>query len=220
MKIGCVVPSEPSVSDYPVKGFEFLKARVSREPGHRLRLAVRTFACKSCPPVALWRASLVLLFLGCLSIQGIRAQDDKAKADEQKIKKAFYTSKDRLAAMHSAALFVPKAVAETDIMEGPEQNKHQFQLHYNDKVICDFTTPGSKMGGKTPKFECKITSVVSTDGKVQTLTPDMDEEPVKVKFGGEDNEVFAEVVATRLMWALGYYADSWFPVQVECHNCP
>ena len=39
------------------------------------------------------------------------------------------------------------AVTEADIMEGPEQNKHQFQLHYNDKVICDFTTPGSKMGG-------------------------------------------------------------------------
>src|SRR3974377_1861007 len=22
------------------------------------------------------------------------------------------------------------------------------------------------------------------------------------------------------MWALGYYADAWFPVRVECHNCP
>jgi hypothetical protein len=48
----------------------------------------------------------------------------------------------------------------------------------------------------------------------------MDEEPVKVKFGADDNEVYAEVVATRLMWALGYYADSWFPVRVECQNCP
>ena len=55
---------------------------------------------------------------------------------------------------------------------------------------------------------------------VQTLNPEMDEEPVKVKFGADDNEVYAEVAATRLMWALGYYADSWFSVRVECHNCP
>jgi hypothetical protein len=167
-----------------------------------------------------WRASLVVLVTVSFCAGSMFAQDTDAKSDDQKVKKAFYTPKDRLDAMHSAALFVPRSVAEADIMEGPAQNKHQFQLHYNDKVICDFTTPGSKMGGKTPKFECKITSIESADGKVQTLTPDMDEEPVKVKFGGEDNEVFAEIVATRLMWALGYYADSWFPVRVECHNCP
>ncbi len=164
-------------------------------------------------------AWLLSLLLGCFSTGSINAQD-QSKPEDQKIKKAFYTPKDRLTAMHAAALFVPKAVSDADIMEGPEQNKHQFQLHPNDKVICDFTTPGSKMGGKTPKFECKITSVASANGQIQTLTPDMEEEPVKVKFGGEDNEVFAEIVATRLMWALGYYADSWFPVQVECHNCP
>jgi hypothetical protein len=62
--------------------------------------------------------------------------------------------------------------------------------------------------------------VESANGQVQTLTAGMDEEPVKVKFGADDNEVFAEIVATRLMWALGYLADSWFPVRVECHNCP
>jgi hypothetical protein len=136
------------------------------------------------------------------------------------VKKDFYTSKDRLAAMHAAALFTPKAVADADIMAGPAQDKKQFQLHFNDKVICDFVTPGSKMGGNTPKFECKITSVESAGGQIQTLTPGMEEEPVKVKFGADDNEVYAEIVATRLMWALGYYADSWFPVRVECHNCP
>ena len=140
--------------------------------------------------------------------------------DSDKAKKVFYSAKDRLDAMHSADLFQPKAVSEADIMKGPEQDKKQFQLHYNDKVICDFATPGSKMGGKTPKFACKITRVESVDGQVQTLTPDMDEEAVKVKFGPDDNEVYAEVVSTRLMWALGYYADSWFPVRVECHNCP
>src|ERR1700721_2365218 len=48
----------------------------------------------------------------------------------------------------------------------------------------------------------------------------MEEEPGKGKFGADDNEGYAEIVSTRLMWAVGYYADSWFPVRVECHNCP
>lgn len=149
------------------------------------------------------------------------AQTETGQTESDKVKKQFYSPKDRLAAMHDAAIYKPTAVGEADIMAGPKQEKKQFQLHFNDKVICDFATPGSKMGGKTPKFGCKITRVESTDGTVQTLTPDMDEaDPVKVKFGGNDNEVYAEIVATRLMWAMGYYSDSWFPVRVECHNCP
>jgi hypothetical protein len=151
----------------------------------------------------------------------VYAQSAAPVPDDKKADKYFYSAKDRLDAMHAAALFVPGVVAQADIMEGPAQNKKQFQLHFNDKVICDFAEPGTKMGGKTPKFGCKITSVESTNGQIQTLTPDMDEkDPVKVKFGANDNEVYAEVAATRLMWALGYYADSWFPVRVECHNCP
>ena len=168
-----------------------------------------------------WRLLLVVLFLGIPPGRILCAQDTKPEAADKESDKHFYSAKDRLDAMHAAALFVPGVVGQADIMEGPAQNKKQFQLHFNDKVICDFATPGSKMGGKTPKFGCKITGVESANGQVQTLTPDMDEkDPVKVKYGANDNEVYAEVAATRLMWALGYYADSWFPVRVECHNCP
>jgi hypothetical protein len=160
--------------------------------------------------------SLLLLILPSSTLWA-QATDD---AENKKPEKGFHTPQERLKAMHDAALFIPGTVADFDIMKGPEQNKKQFQLHYNDKVICDFKTPGKEMGGKTPKFGCQITSVVSTDGQVQTATPDMDEEPIKVKYGADDNEVYAEIVSTRLMWALGYYADAWFPVRVECHNCP
>ena len=153
------------------------------------------------------------------------APDTKAsdtKDSDKKVDKEFYTPQQRLDAMKAAALYKAKAVADANIMDGRKQDKKQFQLHFNDKVICDFATPGKDMGGKTPKFACKITSVESADGKVvQTLTADMDDsEPLKVKFGADDNEVYAELPATRLMWALGFYADSWFPVRVECHNCP
>jgi hypothetical protein len=159
---------------------------------------------------------LTILLLGRVAC----AQTATAGTGDEKAKKVFYSTKDRQAAIHAASLFTAKAVADANILEGPTQKKKQFQLHFNDKLICDFAAPGSQMGGKTPKFSCKITRVESADGTVQTSTPEMDEEPVKVKFGADDNEVYAEVAATRLMWALGYYADAWFPVRVECHNCP
>jgi hypothetical protein len=150
----------------------------------------------------------------------LAAQAGGSSTDSQQPKKVFYSAKDRQTAMHDSSLFTAKEVGAVNIMEGPPQDKKEFQLHFNDKVICDFKTPGSQMGGKTEKFACQITRVESTGGQVQTLTADMDEEPVKVKFGADDNEVYAEVVSTRLMWALGYYADAWYPVKVECHGCP
>ena len=179
--------------------------------------AVQKLAARMSCSTARWLPALMLLLFAPTYLAWTLASDDDA---DQKVKKQFYSAKDRLAAMHAAALYEPKAVADVNILEGPKQRKKQFQLHYGDKVICDFATPGTQMGGKTPKFGCKITRVESANGEMQTLTDDMDEEPVKVKFGADDNEVYAEIVSTRLLWALGYYADAWFSVRVECHNCP
>jgi hypothetical protein len=159
--------------------------------------------------------SIALLYAGSK-----RAGQDAAQDKGEKVDKEFYTAKDRLAAIQVATIYVPRPVSDADIMQGPSQNPKEFQFHPDDKMTCDFVTPGSKMGGKTPKFACKITKVEGTNGQVQTLTADMDEEPLKVKYGAGDNEVYAEVVSTRLMWALGFYADSWFPVHVVCNNCP
>lgn len=137
-----------------------------------------------------------------------------------KVDKEFYTARDRLQAIRNASIYAAVPVGNADIIQGPPQDARQFQLHFNDKVICDFDKPGSQMGGKTPKFACKITRVESAGGQVQILNDGMNEEPVKVKFGSDDNEVYAEVAASRLLWALGFYADAWYPVRVECHNCP
>jgi len=137
-----------------------------------------------------------------------------------KVEKAFYTEADRLTAFRGATIYVARPVADADILSGPPQAANQFQFHYGDKIICDFHKPGKDMGGKTPKFECKITRVESADGTVQTLTPTMDESAIKVKYGNDDNEIYAEVASTRLLWALGYLVDAWYPVHVECHNCP
>jgi hypothetical protein len=176
-------------------------------------LILSAFACFNGSP------ALLIPFLLLSAVPTSKAQNP-TPAPDQKVNKEFYTPKDRLAAIQAATIFAPKTVGDADIMQGPDQDPKQFQFHPNDKVFCDFDKPGSQMGGKTPKFDCKITKVQSADGQVQVLTPQMDEEPVKVKYGATDNEVYAEVVATRLMWALGFYADSWFPVHVECNNCP
>lgn len=166
-------------------------------------------------------AGILLAPVFCLAIAGeSSAQTAPAKPPDQKVEKEFYSAKDRQQAMQAATLYAAKPVAEADIMNGPKQEKKQFQLHFNDLVTCDFVKPGEQMGGKTSKFDCNITRVESKNGDVQVLNDQMEEEPVKVKFGSTDNEVYAEIASSRLLWALGYYADGWFPVRVECHNCP
>jgi len=42
---------------------------------------------------------------------------------------------------------------------------------------------------------------------------------VKVKYGRENGEVYGEVLATRLLWALGFGADRIYPVKVVCRGC-
>jgi hypothetical protein len=77
-------------------------------------------------------------------------------------------------------------------------------------VTCDYSP--KKLAGGSPKFEC-------LDG----------EDDLKVKFSapasgylaGQSNaEVFAEVAATRLLWALGFGSDRMYPVAVICRGCP
>lgn len=61
-----------------------------------------------------------------------------------------------------------------------------------------------ELSGKSPKFACMRAG----------------DDELKVKFGGTNGEVYAEVAATRLLWALGFGADHMYPVKVNCHGCP
>lgn len=179
-------------------------------------MSVRVVVCSSMLVVA-------LLIAG----RGARAQapqsqnpQSAAAAAEPAVERRFYSSRDRLQAIRAASLFTPRAVSEADIVAGPAQQKDQFQFHLNDKVTCEFTKAGEEKNGNTPKFDCNITRVEDSTGRIQTLTPEMDEEPVKVKFGRDNRETYAETASTRLLWALGFYADAMFPVRLTCTNCP
>jgi hypothetical protein len=73
----------------------------------------------------------------------------------------------------------------------------------DEVVSCTFRLRASK--GWSPKFECALPSG----------------EEVKVKYGRNSVEVFAEVAATRLLTALGFGADRMYMVKaVRCRGCP
>src|SRR5436309_1360765 len=90
-------------------------------------------------------------------------------------------------------------IPEMDLFQGPK-SKDGFEP--DQQVTCDYVTPDKPLTGNTPKFLCDLGG-----GDV-----------VKVKYN--TGEVYAEVAASRLLWAIGFGADRDYPVQVECRKCP
>jgi hypothetical protein len=71
-----------------------------------------------------------------------------------------------------------------------------------ETVTCEYVD--KKLPGRSPKFACQL--------------PNGDE--LKVKYGGANGEVYGEVAASRLLWALGFGADHMYSVRVICRGCP
>ena len=111
------------------------------------------------------------------------------------------TPEERAADLRRAIVWQATDIAAKDLLAGP-QGEGSFT--FDQQVGCDYVAPDGPTSGATPKFEC-------------ALTPD---DVVKVKYGRKNGEVYAEVAATRLFWALGFGADRMYPVQVTCRNCP
>ncbi len=73
----------------------------------------------------------------------------------------------------------------------------------SDEVHCRFEP--KQLGGNTPKFDCKLKSG----------------DTIRVKYGRDNPELYAEVAATRLLSALGFPTDSIYVVtRVRCFGCP
>jgi hypothetical protein len=106
---------------------------------------------------------------------------------------------ERTAVIARAQVWSPGDIASRDIKAGAPDDR-AFPFHAT--VNCDYLA--KQMSGASPKFACVI-------GK---------DDEVKVKFGGTNAEVYAEVASTRLLWALGFAADRMYPVRVVCRNCP
>jgi hypothetical protein len=108
---------------------------------------------------------------------------------------------ERRAILDRAEVWRPVDTAALDLMTGPER---PGRFAFDAPVTCTFHYPDKPITGVTPKFDCEV-----APGDV-----------VKVKYGENNGEVFAEVAATRLFWALGFGADRMYPVKVTCLNCP
>jgi len=102
-------------------------------------------------------------------------------------------------ALSRARVWTRTDIPRMDIRRGPG-GKQAFAP--DTLVECRYEQ--RDMSGATPKFSC-----VRQDG-----------EELKVKYGERNGEVFAEVAATRLLWALGFGADHMYPVRVRCLGCP
>jgi len=98
-----------------------------------------------------------------------------------------------------AQVWMPTDVAAMDIKAGPAD---AGAFPFLATVQCEYSK--KDLGGKSPKFACAIAP----------------NDEVKVKFGGANGEVYGEVAATRLLWALGFGADRMYPVRVICRRCP
>jgi len=111
----------------------------------------------------------------------------------------FVTPETRLADLRRARVWAPTDVASLNLRKGP-QGAGAFEP--NAAVTCDYLD--KKLGGRTPKFACLLDS----------------NDELKVKYGMDNGEVYAEVAASRLFWALGFGAERVYPVRVLCRGCP
>ena len=111
------------------------------------------------------------------------------------------TPEERAAYLRRGIVWQPTSVTSKDLLAGPSG---EDAFKFDETVGCDYVTPSTPLTGSTPKFDC-------------ALKPN---DIVKVKYGRKNGEVYAEVAATRLFWALGFGADRMYPVQVMCRNCP
>jgi hypothetical protein len=108
---------------------------------------------------------------------------------------------ERRAIMDRAQVWRPIDTARLNLLTGPSG---PGSFPFDAAVTCAYEYPDEPLSGVTPKFNCEV-------------GPD---DVVKVKYGENNGEVYAEVAGSRLFWALGFMVDRMYPVRVTCLNCP
>src|SRR6185369_15293911 len=109
------------------------------------------------------------------------------------------TEKTRLDAIRRAQVWTKTDVAAMDVKGGPAG---PFAFRPGEHVTCDFVLR-PRGSGSTLKFGCLSDP----------------ERELKVRYGDRNGEVYAQVAATRLLWALGFGANRMYPVTVACRGC-
>lgn len=104
----------------------------------------------------------------------------------------------RVEFLRRAQVWTPTKVNQLDLRAGPDV---PGAFAPDGLVECDFVP--SPRSGSSKKFECRV-----ADGRV-----------VKIRYGADNPEVEGSILATRLLWALGFGADIATPVRLVCHGC-
>ena len=107
---------------------------------------------------------------------------------------------DRRDAISRAQVWAATDIPSLDLKAGPQDVKAYSP---DETVACEYV---ERKVVSTPKFWCEV-------------SPGPPKDVVKVKYGEQNGEVYGEVAATRLLWALGFGADRMYPVKVECRGC-
>src|SRR5262249_18522106 len=97
-----------------------------------------------------------------------------------------------------AEVWMPTDIPKMNLRQGPGGDG---AFESNELVTCDYVE--RRKQGTTRKFFCALAG-----GEI-----------VKVRYGVQNREVEGSVLATRLLWALGFPADRVYPVRVRCRGC-
>jgi hypothetical protein len=102
-------------------------------------------------------------------------------------------------------------LSPADVLQGPADSLPYTppQSASEEGLPCTFAQRGAELGGASPKFLCR-----TADGRL-----------LRVKYWDRESqsgnrEVFGVMVASRLMWALGFNAVPTMSVDVRCDDCP
>ena len=106
-------------------------------------------------------------------------------------------------ALRRAQVWFEPAVSLRQMRLGDNPRDKGWDFEPGEQVECVFKP--DFVSGSTPKFECE-----RPGGK-----------KIKVKYGRDNKEIYAEVVASRLLSALGFPADRLYVVgRIRCFGCP
>jgi hypothetical protein len=110
-----------------------------------------------------------------------------------------WTAKARLDAIRRAGIWTETDIPMMNVKAGP---RGPFAYDHEETVECDYAQRPRGIGS-TLKFRCAL----STGHQL------------KVRYGVHNGEVYGQIAATRLLWALGFGANRMYPVKVVCRGC-
>ena len=137
--------------------------------------------------------------MGCASGRSGPPADTKAPKGPHKLKSLSVVERRQI--MERARVWQAVDTSSLNLLAGPALSPAQ---RIKPETTCTFVFPEKPLTGMTPKFQCAVQK----------------DDEVKVKYGEKNGEVYAEVAATRLFWALGFKADAMVPTRVTCRGCP